>query len=85
MDIAINPLYVVGWIWLGIFIGCLAGFFLCSMMTSSRNAELEAEITHHIFVRNALKEEIFKLENQSKPKPRGRRNLRVKSLKVGDN
>ena len=79
MDIAINPLYVVGWIWLGIFIGCLAGFFLCSMMTSSRNVELEAEISHHIFVRNALKEEIFK------PTPRKKRNLRVKSLKVGDN
>tara|TARA_R110001592_G_scaffold257956_4_gene521683 strand:+ start:259 stop:498 length:240 start_codon:yes stop_codon:yes gene_type:complete len=77
-------LEIIGWIWLGILIGSLAGFFICSMMTSSRNAELEAEITHHIFVRDSLKEEIFRLHNQTKPKPRKRRNLKVKSLKVGD-
>ena len=75
---------LIGWIWLGVFTGFVAGFFVCSVMTSSRNAELDAEITHHIFVRDALKEEIFKLENQTKPKPRKRRNIKVKSLKVGE-
>jgi len=75
---------LIGWIWLGVFTGFVAGFFVCSVMTSSRNAELNAEITHHIFVRDSLKDEIFKLENQTKPKPRKRRNIKVKSIKVGE-
>mgnify|MGYP001272443749 CR=1 FL=1 len=77
-------LEIIGWIWLGILVGSLVGFIVCGMMASSRNADLEAEITHHIFVRNALKGEIFKLENQSKPKPRKKRNLKVNKIKVGE-
>jgi len=79
MDIAI-----IGWVWLGILIGVITGFVLCSWLTTSKVAELEAEISHHMFVRDSLKEEIFKLENQSKPQPRKKRNIRVKSIKVGD-
>ena len=79
MDIAI-----IGWVWLGILIGVITGFVLCSWLTTSKVAELEAEISHHMFVRDSLKEEIFKLENQSKPQPRKKRNIRVKSVKVGD-
>tara|TARA_Y100001963_G_scaffold21418_1_gene27662 strand:+ start:1396 stop:1635 length:240 start_codon:yes stop_codon:yes gene_type:complete len=78
MDIAI-----IGWVWLGILIGVIAGFVICSLMTQSKVSELESEIIHHIFVRDSLKEEIFKLENQSKPKPRKKRNIRAKSIKVG--
>jgi len=79
MDIAI-----IGWVWLGILVGVVVGFIICSWLTSSKVAELESEILHQIFVRDSLKEEIFKLENQTKPQPRKRRNLKVKSLKVGD-
>ena len=79
MDIAI-----IGWVWLGILIGVITGFVLCSWLTTSKVAELEAEISHHMFVRDSLKEEIFKLENQSKPQPRKKRNIRVKSIKVGE-
>ena len=75
---------IIGWVWLGILIGVIAGFVLCSWLTTSKVAELEAEISHHMFVRDSLKEEIFKLENQSKPQPRKKRNIRVKSVKVGD-
>ena len=32
----------------------------------------------------SLKEEIFRLDNQPKPQPRKKRNLRAKSIKVGD-
>ena len=70
MDIAI-----IGWVWLGILIGAIVGFVLCSLMTQSKIAELEAEISHHIFVRDSLKEEIFKLDNQAKPQPRKKRNI----------
>jgi len=75
---------IIGWVWLGILIGVIAGFVLCSWLTTSKVAELEAEISHHMFVRDSLKEEIFKLENQTKPQPRKKRNIRVKSIKVGD-
>jgi hypothetical protein len=66
---------IIGWVWLGILIGAIVGFVLCSLMTQSKIAELEAEISHHIFVRDSLKEEIFKLDNQAKPQPRKKRNI----------
>ena len=75
---------IIGWVWLGILIGVIAGFVLCSWLTSSKVAEMDAEISHHMFVRDSLKEEIFRLENQTKPQPRKKRNIRVKSIKVGD-
>ena len=77
-------LVIIGWVWLGILIGVLAGFVICSWFTASKVAELEAEISHHMFVRDSLKEEIFKLDNQTKPKPRKRRNIKVKSIEVGE-
>ena len=76
MDIAI-----IGWIWLGILIGTILGFVICSWMTQSKVSDLESEIVHHIFVRDSLKEEIIRLDNQ--PKPRKKRNIRAKSIKVG--
>jgi len=79
MDIAI-----IGWVWLGILIGAIAGFVLCSLLTSSKVSELESEIIHHIFVRDSLKEEIMRLDNQVKPKPRKRRNIKVNKIKVGE-
>ena len=74
---------IIGWVWVGIIIGTIAGFVICSWLTQSKVADLESEITHHIFVRDSLKEEIFKLDNQVKPKPRKRRNVRAKSIKIG--
>jgi|TARA_R110000744_G_scaffold299259_1_gene408703 hypothetical protein len=79
MDIAI-----IAWVWLGVLVGVITGFVLCSWLTSSKVADLESEIIHHIFVRDSLKEEILKMDNQVKPQPRKRRNVKAKSLKVGD-
>ncbi len=79
MDIAI-----IGWVWLGIIIGAIVGFVLCSLMSQSKISELESELTHQKFVRDSLKEEIFRLDNQVKPKPRKRRNIKVNKIKVGD-
>ncbi len=75
---------IIGWVWLGILIGAIAGFVLCSLLTSSKVSELESEIIHHIFIRDSLKEEIMKLDNQVKPQPRKRRNIKVNKIKVGE-
>tara|TARA_B110001454_G_scaffold117671_1_gene109990 strand:+ start:200 stop:439 length:240 start_codon:yes stop_codon:yes gene_type:complete len=77
-------LVIIGWVWLGVLIGAIAGFVICSLLTTSKVAELETEISHHMFVRDSLKEEIFRLDNQTKPQPRKRRNLKVNKIKVGE-
>ena len=38
MDIAI-----IGWVWLGILVGTIFGFVICSWMTQSKVGDLEAE------------------------------------------
>lgn len=76
-------LTIIAWVWVGILIGFVFGIVLISMLSSGRQADLEAENMHLIFVRDSLKEEIFRLENQPKPKPRKKRNLRVNKIKVG--
>ena len=68
MDIAI-----IGWVWLGIMVGMLAGLVTSGLLASGKQEDLEAENVHLRFVRDSLKEEIFRLENQSKPKPRSKR------------
>jgi len=74
---------IIGWVWLGIVVGMLIGITVASIMANRKQVELEDENTHLIFVRDSLKEEIFRLENQSKPKPRKKRNIRVKKIKIG--
>ena len=78
MDIAI-----IGWVWLGIMVGMLAGLVTSGLLASGKQEDLEAENVHLRFVRDSLKEEIFRLENQSKPKPRKKRNLRTNKIKIG--
>ena len=76
-------LTIIAWVWVGIIVGFVLGVTLVSMLASSKQADLEAENMHLVFVRDSLKEEIFRLENQVKPKPRKKRNLRAKSVKIG--
>ena len=64
---------IIGWIWLGILIGVLLGFIICAVLSQSRISELESELVHQRFIRDSLKEEIFRLDNQVKPKPRKKR------------
>ena len=63
----------LGWIYIGLSIGFLLGAFVSGLLGSSKMGDLEAENIHLKFVRDSLKEEIFRLENQSKPKPRKKR------------
>ena len=75
---------IIGWVWLGLIVGLILGIVICSILTQSKISELESELVHQRFVRDSLKEEIIRLDNQPKPKPRKRRNIEAKSIKVGE-
>jgi uncharacterized membrane-anchored protein YhcB (DUF1043 family) len=75
---------IIGWVWLGLTVGLILGIVICSILTQSKISELESELVHQRFVRDSLKEEIIRLDNQPKPKPRKRRNIKVNKIKVGD-
>ena len=75
---------IIGWVWLGIVVGIILGFVICAVLTQSKVSELESELVHQRFIRDSLKEEIIRLDNQPKPQPRKKRNLRAKSIKVGE-
>ena len=63
-------LEIIGWVYLGIFLGFVMGVLLVSILASSKQADLETEIIHLRAIRESLKQEILKLEKQPKPKPR---------------
>ena len=69
------------WIFLGIIIGLITGIVIISMTTSGKIADLENEIQDLRNQRQLLKEEIFRLDNQAKPKPRKKRNYKSKNKK----
>jgi|TARA_Y100000817_G_scaffold289032_1_gene258707 hypothetical protein len=69
---------LIGWIWMGIFIGFVMGVALITLLASGRQGELEQENLHLRWVRDSLKEEILRLEKPSKPKPRKRRKRNVR-------
>ena len=69
------------WVFLGIIIGLIAGIVTISMTTSGRIDDLENEIQDLRNQRQLLKEEIFRLDNQVKPKPRKKRNYRPRNKK----
>ena len=75
---------IIGWVWLGIIVGMVLGFIICAVLTQSKVSELESELVHQRFIRDSLKEEIIRLDNQPKPQPRKKRNIRAKSIKVGE-
>ena len=72
----------IGWVGLGILIGVVAGVVASSFGAASKIADLETELYQSRAIREALKEEIFRLENQSKPKPRKRRKKVVRANKI---
>jgi len=67
---------IIGWVWLGILIGIPLGFIVSVFLTQSKINDLESELVHQRFVRDSLKEEIFRLDNQVKPQPRKKRNTK---------
>ncbi len=66
-------LATVLWVFLGIIVGSVAGIVTISLTTSGKIDDLENEIQDLRNQRQLLKEEIFRLSNQAKPKPRKKR------------
>ena len=85
MDWLVSNMGTIGWVWLGIIIGVVAGVVASSFGAASKIGDLEAEIIQGRAIRDALKEEILRLENQPKPKPRKRRKkiIQENKIKVG--
>jgi len=52
-------------------------------MGASKFGDLHADNLKLKFIADSLKEEIFRLENQVKPKPRKKR-IQAKSIKIGE-
>ena len=69
------------WVFLGIIVGSITGIVTISITTSGKIDDLENEIQDLRNQRVLLKEEIFRLSNQAKPKPRKKRNYRPRNKK----
>ena len=69
------------WVFLGIIVGSITGIVTISLTTSGKIDDLENEIQDLRNQRQLLKEEIFRLSNQAKPKPRKKRNYRPRNKK----
>ena len=82
MDWLVSNMGTIGWVWLGILIGVVAGVVASSFGAASKIGDLEAEIIQGRAIRDALKDEIFRLENQAKPKPRKRRKKTIQANKI---
>ena len=74
-------LETVLWVFLGIIVGSITGIVTISLTTSGKIDDLENEIQDLRNQRQLLKEEIFRLSNQAKPKPRKKRNYRPRNKK----
>lgn len=66
-------LETIGWVYLGIIIGTIISILIMFLLGNSKREDLEQENLHLRWVIDELKEEIFRIENPSKPKPRKKR------------
>ena len=70
------------WTFLGVFIGIVSGWVLCSVIVSRKISDLESEIADLRIQRQLLKEEIFRLSiPKAKPSPRKRRKRKTRKSK----
>ena len=63
----------LGWIWIGILLGGTTATVISTLYSNKKINELEDQIKTLRGIRNVLKEELIKLNNTAKPKPRTRR------------
>jgi len=58
---------------IGVIVGALGGSVTLYLMNKRKVSDLESDVYDSRIIRDALKEEIFRLSVQTKPKPRKRR------------
>jgi|TARA_B100001093_G_C26373630_1_gene819816 hypothetical protein len=58
---------------IGVIVGALGGSITLYMVYKNKVSDLESDVYDARIIREALKEEIFRLSQQTKPKPRKRR------------
>lgn len=63
----------LGWLWIGVIIGATAGVVWSSIHYTKQIGDLEEQIVTLRGTRNVLKDELVRLNNSAKPKPRSRR------------
>ena len=69
------------WVLVGIFIGSIGGILTISLVSAGKFDDLQNEIQDLRNQRQLLKEEIFRLSNQAKPKPRKKRYYKPRNKK----
>jgi len=69
------------WFIAGMFVGSITGLFIYGLLTSGKTADLYMEIEDLRTQRKLLKEEIFRLSNQAKPKPRKKRSYKPRKTR----
>ena len=67
-----ETLQILGWIYLGIILGCMGGVLGLSLFQVRNVADLKATIRDLRLQRQLLKEEVFRLTKRGKPAPRKR-------------
>jgi len=58
---------------IGVIVGALGGSVTLYLMNKRKVSDLESDVYDSRIIRDTLKEEIFRLSQQTKPKPRKRR------------
>ena len=67
-----ETLQILGWIYLGVILGCMGGVIGLSLFQVRNVADLKAEIRDLRIQRELLKKEIYRLTKRGKPAPRKR-------------
>ena len=76
-----ETLQILGWIYLGVILGCMGGVIGLSLFQVRNVADLKATIRDLRVQRELLKKEVFRLTKRGKPAPRKRRNWKKKPVK----
>ena len=76
-----ETLQILGWIYIGISLGCIGGVMALSLFQASKVANLKATINDLEEEKKVLKAQLTKSYKRGKPQPRKRRNWKKKPVK----
>jgi len=76
-----ETLQILGWIYLGMTIGCIGGIMVLSMVSAGKYSDMEREIINLNMKNKFLRDELSKSAFKGKPTPRKNRNWKKKPQK----